>query len=84
MNSYEARKALDMSVITPQSSKEILNDALNELREYERKFDKLGKIKREKEVARELDEECNEMAHGYQLMRDTEIDLLEQILDEEF
>jgi hypothetical protein len=82
--SFKAQTALNMSVITPQSSRDILDEAIANLRKYEAKFEKLRDLKEEKEKARDRDDRCDEMAAGYQLMRDTEINLIEMILDEEF
>ncbi len=82
--SYEARKSLDMSVIIPNSAREDLNNALNSLREFERKFEKIRKTAEILKIERDKDERLDEMAAGYQLARDSSIELLDLILDEEF
>ena len=84
MDSYGYRSVLEISVLIPFSSREILSNAIDDLRRYEEKFEKLRRIKQEKEIARDKDDRCDNMAAGYQLVRDAEIDLIDMILDEEF
>ncbi|MCK9458782.1 MAG: hypothetical protein M0R80_04020 [Proteobacteria bacterium] len=82
--SLKAQSTLDMSVIIPECNKYILNEAIASLQKYEAKFEKLRGLKEEKERARNEDDRCDEMAAGYQLMRDVEINLIEMILNKEF
>lgn len=82
MDSYKARQVLGMSVITPESSRDLLNKALDALSDYEFRFMKIKRLKQEKERARDDEKNCDESKEIF-LIRETEINLLNLILKEE-